>query len=409
VTYQPTAEDWRDAVKWGRSLGPDALVAVDMDSATGQGRRLLFMSPPMTFNFRRNSEVIVMDTTHGTNRYRYPLLLLIGVSQYGHSVIMAVALLRNQQQDDFIWAFNEIRAFVGAEVWDAVQTVTSDGDGAMKVAISTCLPRAFHMRCVWHILRNITDKCAARNGGWVDRDEDSIQSFMKAANQILFASSQEGAQTALQQLYQSYPAPACHQYFDSFILPNLPMVAAFALRKKVTFGMQSTQRSESIHSLIKRDKKAYRPLTINTTTLELLTILHNVAVRHEEVAVETDTRALKKAQKQPVSHGPAANSRPDKSLHDWVIRTLTLYASDVIYNHFQAIFHYDIVALEAKDEGIEEWRCVYRHKPNKPPQTVTINRLESSDPRRATCRPTTCCHAPTSWPSTSTSSKSLSY
>ena len=57
-----------------------------------------------------------MDTTHGTNRYRYYLLLILGVSHYGHTVCMAAALLRNQQQDDFIWVFNQIRTFVGTIV-----------------------------------------------------------------------------------------------------------------------------------------------------------------------------------------------------------------------------------------------------------------------------------------------------
>jgi hypothetical protein len=375
VTYQPTAEDWRNAVRWGRSLGSDAMVAVDMDSATGQGRRLLFMSPSMTYNFRRNSEVIVMDTTHGTNRYRYHLLLLVGVSQYGHSVIMAAALLRNQQQDDFIWAFNQIRDFVGPAVWDAVKTITSDGDGAMKVAITACLPRVFHMRCVWHIQRNINDKCTMRVGGWVDRDEKSIQTFMAAANKILFASSEAEAQTALQQLYLSYPAPACRLYFDTIIMPNLPMVAAFALRKKVTFGMQSTQRSESIHALIKRDNKAYKPLTITTTALELVTILYNVALRHKEVAVQTDTRAKKEAQQLPVYHGPAANSRPDKSLHTDVIRILTAYATNFIAEHFQAISNYNLETIDAEDDGIEEWRCSYRDRPDKPQHIVTVKTL----------------------------------
>jgi hypothetical protein len=79
VGFQPTEDDWRDDVRWCRSLGPDALVAISMHDATGQGRRLLFMSPAMTYNFRRNSEVIVLDTTHGTNRYKYHMLLLIGV------------------------------------------------------------------------------------------------------------------------------------------------------------------------------------------------------------------------------------------------------------------------------------------------------------------------------------------
>ena len=135
-------------MKWGRSLGDRAFVAVDMDEVTSQGRRLLFMSPAMTYNFHRNNEVIIMDTTHGTNRYRYYLLLILGVSHYGHTVCMAAALLRNQQQDDFIWVFNQIRTFVGTIVWKQIKTVSTDGDAAMKVAIDALLPDAFHLTIV---------------------------------------------------------------------------------------------------------------------------------------------------------------------------------------------------------------------------------------------------------------------
>jgi hypothetical protein len=140
VSYQPNEQDWRDAVKWGRCLGQDALVSVDMDQSTCQGRRLLFMSPAMTYNFHRNNEVIVMDTTHGTNRYRFYLLLLVGMSHFGHSTIMAAALLRNQSQDDFVWVLSQIKAFVGSAVWDRIKTISTDGDVAMKLAIEAILP-----------------------------------------------------------------------------------------------------------------------------------------------------------------------------------------------------------------------------------------------------------------------------
>jgi hypothetical protein len=375
VSYQPNEQDWRDAVKWGRCLGQDALVSVDMDQSTCQGRRLLFMSPAMTYNFRRNNEVIVMDTTHGTNRYRFYLLLLVGVSHFGHSTIMAAALLRNQCQDDFVWVLNQVKAFVGSAVWDRIKTISSDGDAAMKLAIEAVLPRAFHMRCVWHVQRNIADKCST----WLGKGaEDAVlHDFSAVANKILFAPSEQAAQQAVQDLYSKYPDPRCRAYFDSCILPNVPMFASYALKRKVTFGMQSTQRSESIHSLIKRDNLAYKPLTINTTTLELLTILHNVATRHEKVAVEADARALHKAKQRPASQGPGGNSRPGQSLYARVILVFTKFASDFMSQHFQAISNFTLEPVDyTEDDGIEEWRCINRDHATEV-EVVTINRLES--------------------------------
>jgi hypothetical protein len=377
VTYQPNEQDWRDAVKWGRALGEAALVAVDMDASTCQGRRLLFMSPPMTYNFHRNCEVLSMDTTHGTNRYRFHLLLVVGVSHYGHTAILAAALLRNQQQDDFIWALSQIKAFVGSDTWDRIKSVFSDGDAAMKIAVDAIMPRAAHLRCVWHVQRNIADKCTT----WLGKgaDDEVLNAFQAAANKIIFASSEQAAQKAVNDLYSAYPDPSCRSYFDDYILPNLSMFVSYQLRQKVTFGMQSTQRSESVHSLIKRDGLAYKPLTINTTALELLTILHNVAERHEKAAVEVDARALQKSRERPASQGPGGNCRPGQSLHSRVIDVLTKYASDFMNEHFQAISNYTLEEVDfTEDDGIEEWRCINRDHPTSV-HVVTINRVPDPD------------------------------
>jgi hypothetical protein len=375
--FQPTDDDWRDAVTWGRSLGPDALVSISTHDATGQGRRLLFMSPAMTYNFRRNSEVIVMDTTHGTNRYRYHMLLLIGVSHYGHSAILASALLRNQQQEDFVWVFQQIQAFVGPAVWDGIRTVASDGDKALKAAISIVMPRVFHMRCVWHVQRNIVEKGTNRAGWMRGWPETEIDAFCAASNRVLFAQTEAEAKEALQQLYTAYPA--CSAYFDDNIVPNLGMFCAYALKSQVTFGMQTTQRSESMHALIKRDSKAFKPLTINTTMTELVTILHNVTQRHEVAAVEADSRARHRAEQQKQQSavtGMASNVRPGQGIRARLLDVLTTFASGKCFDHYQAIPNYELREAEfVEDDGMDEWVCTARHSCGGT-YTVSINRLD---------------------------------
>jgi MULE transposase domain len=378
-THQHNEEDWRDAVKWGRSLGDRAFVAVDMDEVTSQGRRLLFMSPAMTYNFHRNNEVIIMDTTHGTNRYRYYLLLILGVSHYGHTVCMAAALLRNQQQDDFIWVFNQIRTFVGADVWKQIKTVSTDGDAAMKVAIDALLPDAFHLRCVWHVQRNIANKSDI----WLGKgaDEEARTAFHSATNKILFADSKAQAEEAVRELYAAYPDSRCRSYFDQFILPNAAQFVSYSVRQHITFGIQSTQRSESIHSLVKRDNLAYKPLTNMTTAAELMQILHKMADRHEQVAVDQDARAKQKTLSRPATHDPLLNWRPGQSVFSCVIERLTAYASRLINEHFQAVGNFGLEQkpLDAPDSpDVQVWCCTNTRPNSISKYTVTITVLSTS-------------------------------
>jgi hypothetical protein len=308
-------------------------------------------------------------------------------------------LLRSQQQDDFVWVFQQIKAFVGAAVWDNIRTVASDGDKAMKAAVSTVMPCVFHMRCVWHVQRNIVDKGTGRAGwmrGWLEAD---IDAFCKASNRVLFAQTEAGAKEALQQLYTAYPA--CSAYFDDNIVPNLGMFCPYALK---SLGMQTTQRSESMHALIKRDSRAFKPLTVNTTMTELVTILHNVTQRHEVAAVEADNRARHRAEQQkqqPAVSSMASNVRPGQGIRDRLLDVLTTFASGKCFDHYQAIPNYEL--RESDLWRTTAWRSgsALHGMGARPTRSASTGwTMISSRPSctaRATCRITSCCRARTSW------------
>ena len=142
--YSPpeNEHDWKDTVEWAKGQGADSFCTYDMEPITKCGTRLLYISPTMNYNFKRNGEVVFMDTSHGTNKYRYYLLLVSGVSHYGHTVILAAALLRQQRTEDFCWVFEEMKQYLG-DAWSRIQTVVTDGDAAMKNALQEKMPHAF--------------------------------------------------------------------------------------------------------------------------------------------------------------------------------------------------------------------------------------------------------------------------
>jgi len=51
-------------------------------------------------------DVLIIDTTHKTNRFNLPLLDIIAVNNLGKSVTIFIALLENQKKESFVWALD---------------------------------------------------------------------------------------------------------------------------------------------------------------------------------------------------------------------------------------------------------------------------------------------------------------
>ena len=118
---------------------------------------VFYMSADMLHHLDRNGQVLCMDTTFKTNRFHWPLLLVVGVDEHFHTVLLAVAILQHQTTDAFEWAFNIMKAAVTEEVWGNIACVCvfTDSDGAMAGAINEILPHAALLRCRYHLETNV--------------------------------------------------------------------------------------------------------------------------------------------------------------------------------------------------------------------------------------------------------------
>ena len=55
------------------------------------------------------SNVLLMDTTYKTNKYRLPLLEVVGVTSTGLTFSAAFVLMATKRQNNFIWALQRLR------------------------------------------------------------------------------------------------------------------------------------------------------------------------------------------------------------------------------------------------------------------------------------------------------------
>jgi len=99
-----------------------------------------------------------MDTTYKTNKYRLPLLEVVGVTSTGLTFSVAFVLMATECQNNFIWALQRLRGlFLRRDVYLTV--IVSDRDLALMNAIEVVFLEACNLLCRFHINKNVKAKC----------------------------------------------------------------------------------------------------------------------------------------------------------------------------------------------------------------------------------------------------------
>jgi hypothetical protein len=86
---------------------------MDMDEETEKCSRLFYMSAAQVAAFRRFGQFLVMDATCKTNRFGMPLVLIVGVGDTATTVLLAVALVSQEDIESYLWVLKCIKHTVG--------------------------------------------------------------------------------------------------------------------------------------------------------------------------------------------------------------------------------------------------------------------------------------------------------
>lgn len=96
-------------------------------------------------------DVLAFDATYRTNSYRKPFVVLLGINHHRRTIVFGFALLSYETEQMYTWL---LETFLAAMDRKQPKTVITDGDKAMRKAISKKFPQAKHRLCCWHIGRN---------------------------------------------------------------------------------------------------------------------------------------------------------------------------------------------------------------------------------------------------------------
>ena len=102
--------------------------------------------------------VFLTDSTYKTNRYRFPLLDIVGVTPTEMTFSIAFAYLEEEHINNIVWALEWFRSIFMRR--DTIpQVIVIDKDSTLTNAVKTVFPKSTNLLCQFHIDKNVKAKC----------------------------------------------------------------------------------------------------------------------------------------------------------------------------------------------------------------------------------------------------------
>ncbi|KAI7935717.1 hypothetical protein MJO28_016588 [Puccinia striiformis f. sp. tritici] len=220
---------------------------VDINSA-GVIQNLFFAHPGSVHLARIYHHVALLDATYKTNRYKLPLLHVIGQTATNKSFAIAFCFLMYENNEGYLWAVNNLRK----HVWNPDQippVFITDRETALRNALAEVFPASKAHLCAWHICTNITTACKKH----FPSDMIAWKQFLDHWNRTATSKNIEIFEANLSELKQLISKrPAVLEYLEKNILPEKEhFVVAWASLFPHLRNL-NTSRVESGHAFIKR-------------------------------------------------------------------------------------------------------------------------------------------------------------
>lgn len=128
----------------------------------GRVKAVLFAHPDSVAYLQSYPDVLILDCTYKTNKYRMPLLDLIGVDSCQRSFCVAFAFLSGECEQDYYWALDRFRSLCESRKIRHPSVVLTDRCVACMNAVATCFPSSNPLLCLWHANKAVLRYCQPR-------------------------------------------------------------------------------------------------------------------------------------------------------------------------------------------------------------------------------------------------------
>ncbi|GAU43672.1 hypothetical protein TSUD_302350 [Trifolium subterraneum] len=103
--------------------------------------------------------VLTMDCTYKTNKYRLPLLEIVGTTSTDMTFVVGFAYMEYEKTDNYRWALEKLKGlFTKQDILP--QVIVTDRELALMHAIEFVFPHTVNLLCTWHVNKNVSVRCS---------------------------------------------------------------------------------------------------------------------------------------------------------------------------------------------------------------------------------------------------------
>ncbi|XP_073223377.1 protein FAR-RED IMPAIRED RESPONSE 1-like [Cicer arietinum] len=190
--------------------------------------------------------VLIMDSTYKTNKYRMPLLEIVGMTSTEKTFVVGFAYLECEREENFCWALERLKdLFVTQNKFP--QVIVTDRDLALMNAVGIVFPHAVNLLCRFHIEKNVGAKCKQ----YVLKDRQ--ESILNMWKDIMYCSNEKEYMMRLHMFEQSCVDTKVFVDYvkETWLTPHKERFVEAWTNKVMHLGNTTTNRVESAHWKLK--------------------------------------------------------------------------------------------------------------------------------------------------------------
>ena len=234
----------------------------DLDHIT----HLFFVKGTSKKMLKWNHEVLVIDCTYKTNRYRMPLLVISGQTALTTNFYVAFCFTAKETHSDYHWILTQLNTLYLQLELPSPLVIVTDMEKGLISAIEMVFPDTNHLLCIWHINNNVLVNCKRE----FDTKEE-WDAFFTAWKSVIYAPSEDIFWESWGQFSLKYRSTHddCVDYLLSTYITDYRQQFVRCYTDQVLhFNTTVTSRAEGGHAVLKRQ--------LGTSTGDLKTVVDGI-------------------------------------------------------------------------------------------------------------------------------------
>ena len=147
--------------------------------ANQDNSRIVLTSESMKIQYKLwGKDILIVDTTFGTNSKDFKLWAAVWISNEGKSLLVGFGLLKNESYDSYNWIFENFFEMMK----DIPNIVMTDSDPAIKEVFKNEFPHITHYLCGWHVQLNIKKHISNILKSSKNKKEDAKSTYSELVN-----------------------------------------------------------------------------------------------------------------------------------------------------------------------------------------------------------------------------------